>query len=243
VKIPVDVINIVDATRRRPALAALCVLATIYLGHFLVDRWIENTTFDCAQPPSGVIRFILSSSRKDVRIYEWHGEDFRQVDTTPLDKEMAGLYPKGSYYNPTFWGADVQGIDRQVGGAESLLSTPYAISPDRKKLVAGLGPEFNFSERIAFLNLSTSKVIGIVDFHEAINAVAWDPLSQAVVVLSHSETYGLNPLALLAATAGHPVPYANLTLRIVEPNGATQCTIHPARGLAFGRGYVRWDKR
>jgi hypothetical protein len=62
---------------------------------------------------------------------------------------------------------------------------------------------------MAFLSVNTSKIIGKIDLHEAINAVAWEPQSRAVVVLSHSETYGLNPLALVAATAGHPIPYAN----------------------------------
>jgi len=230
-----------SSATRKLALPLLFTLIAIYLGYRLVSAWIEKSAFDCSQPPEGVIRFTLSSGRNDARLYEWHGKEFHQVGTTPIGKGMVVPYPKESYYNPTYWGADVQGIDRQAGGAESLLSTPYAISPDRKTFVAGLGPEFDFSERIAFLSMDTSKLVGKVDFHEAIDAVAWDPLSRAVVVLSHSERYGLNPLALLAATAGHPIPYANLTLSVVEPNGATRCTIHPARGLMHGGGYVRWD--
>jgi hypothetical protein len=237
------IVKILGTTRYRWAIVVLSVVIAIWLCNFLRNTWIERTTFDCNQPPAGVIRFTLSSGQNDGRLYEWKGRTFRQIGTTPIGKEMVGPYAKESYYNPTIWGAEVQGINRQAVGAGSFLSTPYAISPDHKWLVAALGPEFNYSDGIAFLSPDTSKIFGTVNFHEAINAMAWDPLSQLVVVVSHSESYGVNPLSLFGALFGHPIPYSNVTLKVIEPSGATRCTIHPARGLPFAGGYVRWDKQ
>jgi hypothetical protein len=226
---------------RKLAPPLLFILITIYLGYRLVNAWIEKNTFDCSKPPDGVIRFTLFSGRNDARLYEWRGTVFRQVGTTPIGQQLVAPYPEGSYHNPYYWGAEVQGIDRRTGDAGSILSTPYAVSPDRQKLVAAVGQEFNYSEMMEFLRIDNSKIIASINLQKYINAIAWDPQSHFVVVLFHSERYGLNPLSLFGALFGHPIPYSNISLKIIEPTGATVCTIHPAHGLPYGGGYVRWD--
>jgi hypothetical protein len=228
-------------TTRKLVLPLLFILISIYLGHRLVNAWIEKNTFECSQPPGGVIRFTISSGRNDARLYEWRGTVFRQVGTTPIGRQLVAPYPEGSYYNPYYWGTEVQGINRKTEDAGSILSTPYAVSPDRQRFVAAVGQEFNYSEIIEFLEIDNSKIFGSVNLHKAINSIAWDPQSHFVVVLFHSERYGLNPLSLFGALFGHPVPYSNISLKIIEPTGATVCTIHPAHALPYGGGYVRWD--
>jgi hypothetical protein len=155
---------------------------------------------------------------------------------------MVAPYPEGSYYNPYYWGAEVQGINRKTRDAGSILSTPYAVSPDRQKLVAAVGQDFDYSEMMEFLEIDNSKIIASINLHhKSINAIAWDPQSHFIVVLFHSEQYGLNPLSLFGAMFGHPIPYHDMTLKVIESTGATVCTIHPAHGLAYGGGYVRWE--
>jgi hypothetical protein len=199
-------------TTRKSALLLVTLIAT-YMGYRLVITWIEKTTFDCSQPPEGVIRFTLSAGGDDARLYEWHGTAFHEVGTTPKGQKTVAPYAPGSYYNP--YSVNVPGVYHQADDPGSVLTTPFAISPDAKRLVAGLGPEFNFPERIAFQNLGASQITGTVNFHEAINAVAWDPSSKSAVVLSHTERYGLNPLALLSATKKPPSASGTMSISAV----------------------------
>jgi hypothetical protein len=72
--------------------------------------------------------------------------------------------------------------------------------------------------------------------------LAWSPDSDFIAVLEERERWGVNPFALLAAFAGHPIPHSRFLVIVLDPKG-TVLASHPIPGsYKYASGGLVWAK-
>jgi hypothetical protein len=199
-----------------------------------------------------VIRFSLLSDADIVEEYEWVDRTVRlQRKSRHPDKQFFSQFMLGSTHKWNYWALEANKVDRNAVGTNSLLTSPYSMSRDGKMLVAGLQRQDHkiaFEEditpqSIAFLEASTSKVLGIVDLGRSIDSVSWAPDSKSVAVIARSEKYGSKSVKdKLAASIGHPVPYENIKVYVIGIDGAFNCAVLAALSMPYGTGLIRWEQ-
>ncbi len=205
----------------------------------------EPKQVDCARPPSGTIRFTLTGGGDEAALYEWAGSSFRRVGVSPAGKDLLSGFKPGSFYEWNYWGADVGDISRRAADSDTILSTPYAVSRDGNWFVAGVVSTDDRNaapSRLVVLRRDSSVIVRTLERSDSIDAVAWSPDSDAIVVLSRAERYVKKTLRQrFAAAIGHPIPYAQITVSVLGRDGTLRCSIVPSENLPYGVGYVRWD--
>jgi hypothetical protein len=123
-------------------------------------------------------------------------------------------------------------------GATGCDETRQAVSPDGK-LRAFCSDGWNYGY---YHHLSVTDASGEVLFvwnpgNRLISGFAWAPNSNSLGILNKTERYGMWPLELLSAIAGHPVPHHTIFLDFldVKTGKATEFQIRANVVNAFSR--------
>ena len=233
--------------RRSEIALSIALLASGSVLASAQDKMQTTNAVSCAVPFDGVIRFALVSDTKTSQLYDWTMDHYRFTETSAVGAALEVQFPKGSFYRWNTWGPDVGAVSRSAGGPESLLSSPYGVSPNGKWLAAGLMRTLDTNSAptaFAVLRVDTSAIEKIVQLYGELESISWAPGSDAIVVMTRQETYVKKSLRQrFSAAIGHPIPYADIGLTVYGLDGSMRCTISPAKMLAYGTGYTRWDRQ
>ena len=75
-----------------------------------------------------------------------------------------------------------------------------------------------------------------------IRGFAWSPNSHSVAILNVSSYYGKNPLELIAAFSGHPVPHDKVLLDIVDVRTGVATEYLIRNNVIFFYEDLNWSK-
>lgn len=104
---------------------------------------------------------------------------------------------------------------------EKEFFSSVAISPDQRWVALSVGdPDNQLTEKvISLVNASDlrEKIRIRLTKPRYIGDMAWKADSKRLFVLEETERVGLNPLELISAFAGHPVPHYNFYIGIIDP--------------------------
>jgi hypothetical protein len=126
------------------------------------------------------------------------------------------------------------------------LGKPTALSHDAKSIAAAMRAERGdanaVSDVIGILDKSTGRLHSSYKLRKGLHveALAWAPSSDAIVVLSAEDSSGKSGRDLLSAMSGHPVSYLSFNLHLVNRDGALVGETGVATGMRAGFGYVSW---
>jgi hypothetical protein len=74
-----------------------------------------------------------------------------------------------------------------------------------------------------------------------VRGIAWAPDSKAIAALIGDEKYGKRPGDILSAFLGHPVPYANYSVRVYALDSTLVLSVpNIVNNLAYAWGSIQW---
>jgi len=107
---------------------------------------------------------------------------------------------------------------------EMRYEHPYAVNSERSLLAVSAKPARSsslVSNDIAVFSLPEGKQQAFLHRPESafVEGIAWSPDSRYLALLTAQEHWGVSPLELLTAVAGHPVPHNSYRIEVYSRSG------------------------
>jgi hypothetical protein len=127
------------------------------------------------------------------------------------------------------------------------LSGPFELpSPDNRFTalcfnLAGQHPGVIY--HFSLLELPARKELSTFNLKpQFIADLAWSPGSGFIAVLEERERWGVNPLALLAAFSGHPIPHSRFLVVVLDTKGSVLASYPIPGSYKYASGGLVWAR-